>query len=707
MRGADGINGMNGIDGLRGADGAHGTKGIDGSKGEIGAVGPQGDKGEAGMIWRGTYRSDIEYWIGDVVGVSGSAYVCVAATNQAPPVGFGWELLVSRGAQGIRGIQGETGSGSAIDLPVSILNGGTGQTTAKTAINALLPSQVGKSGKFLSTEGVNLLWADQAVPASPDADSLTGTTLASTVVTSSLTSTGTLASLTVTAPISGSITGSAATATSATTAGTVTTAAQPAITSVGTLTGLTVTNTIVGSINGNAATATSATSATTAGTVTTAAQPTITSVGTLTAVNTSGVITGTNTTASTTSATGALIIAGGAGIAKDSFINGHRIGVGLLASQTNLAVGTNALNSTIALGIDNVAVGYLAGQNVTSGANNVMLGSNAGFSNTSGASNMCIGNGAHYSNQTGSFNVAIGGGAGHEQNNNSVYNVFLGSNAGYFITSGNETTCVGGDAGRRQADGSTNMTASSNSVYIGYNAKGFNNSDSNTIVIGSNAIGLGANKTAIGTSSTTETKLFGQLTLDATALISSTSATALAIKSAVPAGTGVTPTVQIICPSAAFTLQNQIATQAVFNTGMRTITLQAATTYMFEGQYLLTTGTTSHITSMSFVLTTATMTNCSWTSTTGMPAALNAATSGAFQAIFNSVAGGNVNTASTSANTMIIFKGIMRVLAAGTLVPNIAFSAAPGVTCSTSIGSYIKFYPIGANTIDSVGTAIS
>jgi hypothetical protein len=60
MRGADGINGMNGIDGLRGADGAHGAKGIDGSKGEMGAVGPQGDKGEAGMIWRGTYRSDIE-----------------------------------------------------------------------------------------------------------------------------------------------------------------------------------------------------------------------------------------------------------------------------------------------------------------------------------------------------------------------------------------------------------------------------------------------------------------------------------------------------------------------------------------------------------------------------------------------------------------------------------------------------------------------
>jgi len=48
----------------------------------------------------------------------------------------------------------------------------------------------------------------------------------------------------------------------------------------------------------------------------------------------------------------------------------------------------------------------------------------------------------------------------------------------------------------------------------------------------------------------------------------------------------------------------------------------------------------------------------------------------------------------------------MRVNAAGTLVPNIAFSAAPGAPCTTLVGSYIKFYPIGSNTIDTVGTAI-
>lgn len=231
------------------------------------------------------------------------------------------------------------------------------------------------------------------------------------------------------------------------------------------------------------------------------------------------------------------------------------------------------------------------------------------------------------------------------------------------------------------------------------------NYDGTKIVVGQTDISF-SGATTVNIDSPTITLTQGSLSLGASAIISASTATAKALKSVVPAGTGVTPTIQIICPSANFTLLNQTATQPVFNTPQDTITLQASTTYMFEGQYLLTTGTTNHITSMSFVLTTATMTNCSWTSTTGMPTALNTATAGAFQSIFNSVAGGNVNTTSTSANTMIIFKGIMRVNAGGTMVPNIAFGTAPGGTNTTLVGSYIKFYPIGSNTIDFVGTAI-
>lgn len=41
---------------------------------------------------------------------------------------------------------------------IAISNGGTGQTTANAAINALLPSQTSQSGKVLSTDGTNTSW---------------------------------------------------------------------------------------------------------------------------------------------------------------------------------------------------------------------------------------------------------------------------------------------------------------------------------------------------------------------------------------------------------------------------------------------------------------------------------------------------------------------------------------------------------------------
>ena len=48
-------------------------------------------------------------------------------------------------------------SGVTGTLPV--LNGGTGQTTANTALNALLPTQATNSGKVLTTDGTNTSWA--------------------------------------------------------------------------------------------------------------------------------------------------------------------------------------------------------------------------------------------------------------------------------------------------------------------------------------------------------------------------------------------------------------------------------------------------------------------------------------------------------------------------------------------------------------------
>lgn len=58
-----------------------------------------------------------------------------------------------------------TANGVAVLLSTAVIDiahGGTGQTTAAAALNALLPAQSGQSGKFLSTDGSTSSWATSA-----------------------------------------------------------------------------------------------------------------------------------------------------------------------------------------------------------------------------------------------------------------------------------------------------------------------------------------------------------------------------------------------------------------------------------------------------------------------------------------------------------------------------------------------------------------
>jgi hypothetical protein len=52
-----------------------------------------------------------------------------------------------------------TGNAANVTGTVAIANGGTGQTSASAAINALLPTQSAQSGKYLQTDGTNASWA--------------------------------------------------------------------------------------------------------------------------------------------------------------------------------------------------------------------------------------------------------------------------------------------------------------------------------------------------------------------------------------------------------------------------------------------------------------------------------------------------------------------------------------------------------------------
>jgi hypothetical protein len=89
--------------------------------------------------------------------------------------------------------------------PTPIANGGTGQSTAPAAINALLPNQAGNNGKVLGTDGTNVSWvaggsgspggADTQIQFN-DSGTLGGNAFLSVnKTTGNITSTGTLANV--------------------------------------------------------------------------------------------------------------------------------------------------------------------------------------------------------------------------------------------------------------------------------------------------------------------------------------------------------------------------------------------------------------------------------------------------------------------------------------------------------------------------------
>jgi len=89
---------------------------------------------------------------------------------------------------------GTISTGTWNGTTIGIAYGGTGSTTANGALNNLLPSQGSANGYYLKSDGTNAAWAE--VPSGAAGD-LTGDTLASNVVNSSITSLGTLTGATV------------------------------------------------------------------------------------------------------------------------------------------------------------------------------------------------------------------------------------------------------------------------------------------------------------------------------------------------------------------------------------------------------------------------------------------------------------------------------------------------------------------------------
>lgn len=180
-----------------------------------------------------------------------------------------------------------------------------------------------------------------------------------------------------------------------------------------------------------------------------------------------------------------------------------------------------------------------------------------------------------------------------------------------------------------------------------------------------------------------------------------------------PAGTPVTKkitkkdllnsrTLMSIVPAGNFALSTSTSVQSAFPTTGDVFTLEGATTYEFEGMYLITKSGTTCTTGMAFALAGG----ASITSIKYIAMAQNVAanTTGATHgsAWVDQVAATVINATASTA-VYIKFKGIIRMNAGGTVTPQIIFSAAPTSPVMVA-DSYIKFTKVGTNVENTIGS---
>jgi len=171
--------------------------------------------------------------------------------------------------------------------------------------------------------------------------------------------------------------------------------------------------------------------------------------------------------------------------------SGYQVLYANTAGSSNTANGYSALGSNT-IGSSNTSSGMLALATNTTGNENAATGMFSLLSNTTGSGNMANGYGSLSANTTGGSNSA----SGHQS---------LGSN-----TTGSDNTAVGRLSGYWYNINSS-LTNPTNSIFLGSKSRALEDNGSNEIVIGYDVAGLGSNTTSIGNSSTTTTKIYGNI----------------------------------------------------------------------------------------------------------------------------------------------------------------------------------------------------
>jgi hypothetical protein len=395
-------------------------------------------------------------------------------------------------------------------------------SVTSTGFTGALTGNASTATKLAATKNINGIAFDGSadITVAADAGTLTGTTLKSTVVTSSLSSVATITS----GVWNGSTIAVAYGGTGSTTKNFVDLTTDQTVAGAKTLSSdLTVNGIKIGKGAGNSG------------------ANTVLGSGALLANSTGGglIAIGPNALAKNTTANNNIAI--GYDAQKENTTGLDNLGVGVLALKTNISGGRNVALGNYSLqnstGENNSAVGVSSLNSNSTGVDNTAIGYNSLQANTTGSNNVGIGVVAGANNTTGGYNISIGKQA-MQQNTSGSSNIALGAGAIDYMTSGDFNTVLGNFAGRYFGSGnSNNTTAMSNSILIGYDTRPKLNSGSNEIVIGNSATGNGNNTVTIGNANNTKTFLTGDLSVSGTITSGTWSGTTIAVANG---GTGTT-----------------------------------------------------------------------------------------------------------------------------------------------------------------------
>lgn len=115
--------------------------------------------------FRGTNTGDQTITLtGDVTGSGTGSFATAIGSGKVTNAMLAGSIAASKLVGSDIATVGTITSGTWTGTTIAIANGGTGQTSANNAFNALVPSQTSNSGKFLTTDGSNTSWATVSSP---------------------------------------------------------------------------------------------------------------------------------------------------------------------------------------------------------------------------------------------------------------------------------------------------------------------------------------------------------------------------------------------------------------------------------------------------------------------------------------------------------------------------------------------------------------